>query len=209
MVDLKEVDEFLPKVRSFVATKVPLDDVDDIANEVLLGIAMNLQNCSSKDKVMSYIFAIARNKIADYYRKTYKDKKLLVSLKSKIKSDLSMLGEEASNTLKRNDFTKAELQVFKMIGSGKSNADIAKELFISGNTVRTHIKHIYRKLGSSNRAEVAIISNSYLKVMYRQAAWLDKFFRAYICFGKKNGYLTDGILDEATKVFGDIKSRLV
>ncbi|MFZ5596318.1 MAG: response regulator transcription factor [Bacillota bacterium] len=38
---------------------------------------------------------------------------------------------------------------------GKKKPDIAKELFISENTVKTHIKGIFAKTGVSSRTELA------------------------------------------------------
>jgi DNA-binding NarL/FixJ family response regulator len=41
-----------------------------------------------------------------------------------------------------------------MIIEGKSNKEIAKELFISLSTVKTHITNIYKKLNLSNRSDL-------------------------------------------------------
>lgn len=40
-----------------------------------------------------------------------------------------------------------------MLSSGLTNPEIAQELFVSVNTVKTHIKNIYRKLNVNNRRE--------------------------------------------------------
>jgi LuxR family maltose regulon positive regulatory protein len=37
---------------------------------------------------------------------------------------------------------------------GKTNREIAQRLFISENTVKTHVKNIYGKLGVSNRVQL-------------------------------------------------------
>jgi ATP/maltotriose-dependent transcriptional regulator MalT len=39
-----------------------------------------------------------------------------------------------------------------MLGAGYSNGEIGKALFISGNTVKTHLRHVYAKLGVKNRS---------------------------------------------------------
>ncbi len=39
------------------------------------------------------------------------------------------------------------------MAEGDTNARIARRLVISEGTVKTHVKHILRKLGASNRAE--------------------------------------------------------
>lgn len=51
----------------------------------------------------------------------------------------------------QNPVTAAELRVLRAIKAGKTNEQIAKELNISTNTVKTHIGHIFRKLNTSNR----------------------------------------------------------
>jgi ABC-2 type transport system ATP-binding protein len=52
--------------------------------------------------------------------------------------------------------TKREAEVLKLLAHSKSNKEIAKELFISTETVKSHIKAIFRKLGINSRAEAAI-----------------------------------------------------
>ncbi len=49
--------------------------------------------------------------------------------------------------------SKREMDVLKCLAKGMTSAQIAKELFISENTVKTHVRHILEKLEASNRAE--------------------------------------------------------
>ena len=44
-----------------------------------------------------------------------------------------------------------ELQVLRLLGSELTGPEIARELFVSHNTIRTHTKHIYTKLDVSSR----------------------------------------------------------
>jgi DNA-binding NarL/FixJ family response regulator len=46
-----------------------------------------------------------------------------------------------------------EVEVLKCLAQGKTTAQISTELFISDNTVKTHVRHILEKLEASNRAE--------------------------------------------------------
>ncbi len=48
-----------------------------------------------------------------------------------------------------------ELDVLALIVEGQSNVQIAIQLLISVNTVKTHVNSIYNKLGLSNRVQVA------------------------------------------------------
>lgn len=47
-----------------------------------------------------------------------------------------------------------ELEVLKLVAAGKTNAEIAGELFISENTVKTHRAHLMEKLNLRNRTEL-------------------------------------------------------
>ncbi|MEM9819946.1 MAG: response regulator transcription factor [Bacteroidota bacterium] len=53
---------------------------------------------------------------------------------------------------KKYNLTKRELEILKLITLALSNKEIAKELFISDQTVSVHRKNIMRKLGVSNTA---------------------------------------------------------
>lgn len=55
-----------------------------------------------------------------------------------------------------DQLTPTEFQVLRLIGQGKSNEEIAKILFISKNTVRSHIKSIYSKLDTHSRLQLAL-----------------------------------------------------
>lgn len=46
-----------------------------------------------------------------------------------------------------------EMEVLACLSQGKTTAQIAAELYISENTVKTHVRHILEKLEASNRAE--------------------------------------------------------
>lgn len=53
-----------------------------------------------------------------------------------------------------NDLTKREQEVLALVASGKSNKEVADDLFISMKTVDTHKNHILDKLGLKNTAEL-------------------------------------------------------
>lgn len=54
-----------------------------------------------------------------------------------------------------NTLTAREQDVLALIGRGHRNIDVAETLKLSENTVASHIKSIYRKLGISSRAEAS------------------------------------------------------
>lgn len=48
--------------------------------------------------------------------------------------------------------TRREAEILALIARGRNNAEIAGELFLSGNTIKTHINRIFAKTGSRDRA---------------------------------------------------------
>lgn len=52
--------------------------------------------------------------------------------------------------------TEREVEIAGQVAAGRTNADIAAELFISAGTVKTHLASIQRKLGVSNRVGIAV-----------------------------------------------------
>jgi DNA-binding NarL/FixJ family response regulator len=52
-----------------------------------------------------------------------------------------------------------ELEVLRLIAEGRTNREAARRLLVSEATVRTHLLHLYEKLGVSDRA--AAVSEAY------------------------------------------------
>jgi DNA-binding NarL/FixJ family response regulator len=50
--------------------------------------------------------------------------------------------------------TERELEVLRLLAEGESNQDIARELVVSLATVKTHVNHIFGKLGAESRVQV-------------------------------------------------------
>ena len=63
-------------------------------------------------------------------------------------------------TEKNKDFglTNKEFEVLQLLGSGITASNMAKQLFLSEATVKTHLAAIYRKLSASNRAQALNIA---------------------------------------------------
>jgi DNA-binding NarL/FixJ family response regulator len=77
----------------------------------------------------------------------------------------SKLLTEFATMIKRSDerqqvpaprLTERELEVLKLVAKGLNNRDIAKELFISDNTVKNHIRNILEKLQLHSRMEAVV-----------------------------------------------------
>jgi DNA-binding CsgD family transcriptional regulator len=51
--------------------------------------------------------------------------------------------------------TDTEVEVARRAAEGLSNAELADAMFVSVNTVKTHIRHVYEKLDVHSRVELA------------------------------------------------------
>jgi DNA-binding NarL/FixJ family response regulator len=67
---------------------------------------------------------------------------------------LPSAGQSAFEPVGPTPLTSREADVLELLQSGRSNAEIAATLHVGVETVRTHARHIYRKLGVSTRREL-------------------------------------------------------
>ena len=51
--------------------------------------------------------------------------------------------------------TQREVEVLRLVAAGKTNPEIAEDLFISASTVNTHVSNIFNKINAANRAQAA------------------------------------------------------
>jgi len=66
--------------------------------------------------------------------------------------------EEPSKHAPALKLTDREMEVLRLVARGLNNRDIAKELFISENTVKNHVRNILEKLQTHSRMEAVMIA---------------------------------------------------
>jgi len=133
-----------------------------IGSIISLAIIFLLLVIVKQKKEKSDLILEQKNKEIQYYieqlnliKGNNSGKKSKVSKKNGKKTEGVSLNEKFCNDLSKiYSLTKREGEILQYICQGKTNEDIAEELFISKNTVKSHIRHLYEKLDVKNRHDV-------------------------------------------------------
>lgn len=106
-----------------------------------------------------FIFEALANGASGYLTKNTPPSKILASVKEAVEGGGPMsvnVARMVIRSFRRNQdspLSKRETQILELVGDGKNRSQIAKELFIDLETVRTHIKNIYSKLNVNSKAD--------------------------------------------------------
>jgi DNA-binding NarL/FixJ family response regulator len=106
---------------------------------------------------------IPLDEVADAVRSVYGGQSLInPSMAAKLLAEFAAMasrdGTEPAEQVPAPRLTEREIQVLKLVARGMNNRDIAKELFISENTVKNHVRNILEKLQIHSRMEAVMIA---------------------------------------------------
>jgi DNA-binding NarL/FixJ family response regulator len=106
---------------------------------------------------------IPLDEVADVVRAVHGGQSLInPSMAGKLLTEFATLAkrddEERAQQVPAPKLTDREMQVLKLVARGMNNRDIAKELFISENTVKNHVRNILEKLQIHSRMEAVMIA---------------------------------------------------
>jgi two-component system NarL family response regulator len=106
---------------------------------------------------------IPYDEVADVVRAVHGGQSLInPSMAAKLLAEFAAMasrdGTEPAKQVPAPRLTEREIQVLKLVARGMNNRDIAKELFISENTVKNHVRNILEKLQIHSRMEAVMIA---------------------------------------------------
>jgi len=137
---IQKIKEINPAVNIIILT------VYDIEDYVYEGIKAGARGYLLKDT--------SPDKLVEAIRKVNRGESLIEPmLATKV---LDKFSELAKKEKPSHRLTPRELQILRLLADGKSNKELAAELFISEKTVKTHITHIFEKLNVRDRTEAVM-----------------------------------------------------
>lgn len=134
---LREIKIQNPQVQVLVLTTYDSDA--DILPAIEAGASGYLLKDSSREELFSAIRAAARGETV-----------LAPAVAARLVSRMRAPGEE--------QLSSRELEVLQLVAEGESNSEIASHLHISQATVKSHLVHIFGKLGVSDRTAAVTVA---------------------------------------------------
>ena len=127
---------------------------EDLIGEIHFAVFMTLRKLGEGwSPPRSFVSTIVKNKVNELLWQTHWDKDDIDKVK-KHRAEQTVRREEAMAHI--HTLTQGEFKVFRLLGLGLTNQEIAETLFISPLTVRTHVKRIHSKCGIQGRAKLAL-----------------------------------------------------
>jgi DNA-binding CsgD family transcriptional regulator len=149
------VREYGPMIRDAVHKSLgTLAPVEELIGEIHFAVFMTLRKLGEGwAPPRSFVNTVVRNKVNELLWQKHWDKDDIAKIK-KHRAEETLRREEAMAHI--HTLTQGEFKVFRLLGLGLTNQEIAETLFISPLTVRTHVKRIHSKCGIQGRAKLAL-----------------------------------------------------
>lgn len=143
---LREIRHLAPAVRVVVLTTFGQDDY--VAQALASGAAGFLLKESAAEELEYAIRAAAAGN-------AYLSPKITRQVLERLPTPA---GRPTEDLAKVDTLSEREREVLIRLAQGLSNAEIGKQLFVSEGTVKTHVYHLFAKLGVENRVQAAMMA---------------------------------------------------
>ncbi len=114
---------------------------------------------SSTSDDPAFIQAVFRRGVCGYLLKNIAPRDLGSAIRQAVEGTayhaLGLAVPESDTAVRLAGLTRRETEIVRAVANGKSNKEIAAELWVSVQTVKFHLTNVYRKLHLSNRTEAA------------------------------------------------------
>jgi RNA polymerase sigma factor (sigma-70 family) len=128
--------------------------IDDIIAEVHFAVFTTLRKLGEGwAPPKSFVSTVVKNKVNDLLWQHYWDSDDIDVVKKRQAEQIFQREEVLAQV---HTLTQSEFKVFRLLGLGLTNQEIAETLFISPLTVRTHVKRIHAKCDIKGRAKLAL-----------------------------------------------------
>jgi len=136
---------------TFAAYRRSLDRIDEMADRPHLGKTV----LYTWDLPPAFADELGDRDVDAIILKSMTGERLVEALEQTAAGNPPSLDDQ-SITSSSITLTDRELEVFALVAVGSSNAEIAQQLYLSIDTVKTHLRKLYGKLGVRNRTEAAL-----------------------------------------------------
>ncbi len=104
--------------------------------------------------ILLFFYVYQKNKDLELNHKNTQLQNYLLQINElKVKKNNLFIEQDLADKFAEFELSKREIEVLEHISLGLSNSQIADKMFISNNTIKTHISHIYSKLDVKNRVQ--------------------------------------------------------
>ena len=136
---------------TFAAYRRSLDRIDEMADRPHLGKTV----LYTWDLPPAFADELGDRDVDAIILKSMTGERLVEALEQTAAGNPPSLDDQ-SITSSSITLTDRELEVLALVAVGSSNAEIAQQLYLSIDTVKTHLRKLYGKLGVRNRTEAAL-----------------------------------------------------
>jgi RNA polymerase sigma factor (sigma-70 family) len=130
---------------------------DDIISEVYFAVLLTVRKFGTGwTPPRSFIFTVVKNKVNDFLRQKYREMNRIREIKKHLEEQ-AFQREEVIARIHCLSFS--EFRIFRLLGVGMTNNEIAENLHISLFTVRSHLKKVHAKCGVKDRVKLTLIAH--------------------------------------------------